>query len=446
MSTNTQVPKVTISEIASSLPVPQANQVVIWIIGTSEKGTANKVEKITSVSVAESIFGSNVANWATLVSMIKKAFQEWASVVKAVSIGSPTLDAATSGSEGALTADSAAGSTTVTVADATIYSADDIVYLWTGSSYDEEERLVVATGVGSTLTFTTALKFAHYEWELARIITPKVAGDYTNAINALEQDEDKSIVVCENNASATVTAIRTMCDNSAANYNAPCVYIQGCEIGETATTAIAKAAANNDERVILPFPFLTEFNWRITTGWETAAALAGVIAGNGVPKLNHNFSDFTGFWGVSEKISDMDALLNAGITPIELKYSSIHIVRLLTTRTTTSGVPDSTWKEAAVRLNVDFIEKSIAREVQKRYLQKGNTAQVRDSIKETCKSMLDVFATNNIIIADEVTKMPAYSDPVVTTDSVDSTKVNVDMMISPWKPLNFISLNFKVFI
>jgi hypothetical protein len=40
--------------------------------------------------------------------MIKKAFQEGASVIKAISIGQPDLDTKTANNEGALTADSAA--------------------------------------------------------------------------------------------------------------------------------------------------------------------------------------------------------------------------------------------------------------------------------------------------------------------------------------------------
>ena len=83
---NNLVPKVSITEAVASLAVPQDNLVVLGIIGTSEKGDANTIYSISSVSQADAIFGNNYSKGAYLVPMIKKAFQEGASYVKAISI------------------------------------------------------------------------------------------------------------------------------------------------------------------------------------------------------------------------------------------------------------------------------------------------------------------------------------------------------------------------
>ena len=52
----------------------------------------------------------------------------------------------------------------------------------------------------------------------------------------------------------------------------------------------------------------------------------------------------------------------------------------------------------------------------------------------------------DILVPDTITNTPAFTEPQVTTDVADRTKVNVDVSISPGRPLNFINLNFKVYL
>ena len=442
--TNLLVPKVSITEVTELMTTPSTTDVVVGIIWTSEKWTADQVYTISSISEADTIFGSNYAYWASLVPMIRKAFWEWAGVIRAISIWAPTMDVATAAAEWTLTADSAAWVSVVTVADATIYTGWDIVYVWTGNTYDKQEKLIVDTWVGTTVTFTTALKYDHYIGETAKIVTVKADGDYTNAIAAMEADESKSVVVSESNSVAVAAAITTMCTNSTTLNWIPCVYIQWAEDGDDAAAMLVKATTANSDRVIIPFPLLIDFNWNTVSGWETAAALAGTIVWNGLPKLNHNFTEFVWFWGVEASGTDLDSLIEWGITPIELKYGTIHIVRFVTTSITKEGVPDTTWREAAIRLNVDIIEKTIWDNIRQLYMQKGNTPQIRESIKQKIISLLDIFAWNDILIADANTNTPAYREPIVTTDANDDSKINIDIAVSPGKPLNFITLNFKV--
>lgn len=114
------VPKVILTETASSLAGGGSGQVVVSIIGTSAQGVTNTVTKVSTTSEASTIFGSNTAYGANLVKMISRAFSEGASIVKAVSIGVPTLDAATTGAnsgKAVLTAPALAGATTISVTD-----------------------------------------------------------------------------------------------------------------------------------------------------------------------------------------------------------------------------------------------------------------------------------------------------------------------------------------
>jgi len=443
---NLLVPQVTITEVTETLGVPSAWSVVIGVIWTSEKWTANQVYTVSSISEADTIFGWNYAYNASLVPMIRAAFQEGASTIKAISMWTPDMDVATAAAEGTLTADSAAAALTITVADATIYTAADVVYLGTWSTYVNEEALIVFTWVWTTVTFTTAMKYPHYIGETARIVTAKADWDYTAAINELELEETKGIVVSESNSVAVAAAVTTMCENSTANQSTPCVYIQWAEAVDDATSIVVKATTANNDRVILAYPLLVDFNWDTVSGGETAAALAWLIIWNWLPKLNHNFSEFTWFGWVSTRITDMDALISGWVTAIELKHWTIHIVRFVTTSKSLDWVPDFTWREASIRLNMDIIEKTLADTIRSLYMQKGNTPAIRESIKQKLISLLQVFAWNDILVADQVTNTPAFRNPIVTTDANDSTKINIDLAVSPGKPLNFITLNFKVAI
>jgi len=440
---NNLVPKVIITEAVQSLAVPRDNQVVIGMIGTSATWTANTVYNIASVSQADTIFWGNYSYGATLWLMIRRAFAEWASLIRAVSIWQPTTALLWND---IMSANSLAGADTITVVSTAGFTNWNECYIGTGQTYGFEEKRTILAVTPTTIQFTAPLTFPHYIGEIAQEVTAKITTDYDLAIQAMLEDEQKTTVVCELNDNATAVKLEQMCIDSRDKYNTPCVYFRGAEATDDATSIIAKAQAQNSDKVIIWYPLLTDFNWKTVTSWEAAAALCWAIAWNWVPKLNHNFTAFDWFGWVVSKISDMDALISAWVTPIELKYSSIHIVRLVTTSTTTNSVPDKTRQEWAVRLNVDFIEKAITKVLQQKFLQQGNTAQVREAMKAEVSAMLQKYAAMDILVADTATNTPAFREPVVSTDPNDNTKVNVDVEIAPGKPLNFISLNFKVYL
>lgn len=517
---NTLVPKVQMTEAAESLSVPQNNILVIGILAQSQKGEANVVKQISSVSQADAIFGSNYSCGANLVPMIRKAFAEGASVIKAISIGQPKKDLSTYNYETLLQEDTLVGATSIEVPDATFfktgdrvtvdsgtasaetvtlaadgvgttvtvpalsnahtkdavvttlngddnaslqadveagedtivvghgsyYSAGDIVYLGTGFTYDKEEKKEVLSVSSNSVKFTTPLLFKHYIGEKATIVAEDVTTEYDDAITAILEDENKGAVICQLNDDETANKLENMCWQSYYNYNTPCVYIREPEADDTDAIVIANAQSHNTSRVMCPFPLFTAFNGKKEIDGLTAAGFAGALAGNGVPKLNHNFTKFKTVGGVTEKITDMDALISAGVTPIEFKKSEIYIVRFVTTETRQNGVPYYVWREGAVRLNVDYIEKDIADAVQAKFMQVGNTQQTRDALKEEIIVKLKKYESQNIIVPDVNTNTPAYKEPVVSVDPSDNTAVDVDIEISPGKPLNFINLNFKVYI
>lgn len=375
--------------------------------------------------------------------MIRRAFDEGAGKVLGISIGTPDVGA--SKTIGALFTANGTNAT-ITVNNNTGVTNGDTYFIGTGSAYEYEEKKVVLSSTSTTITFTTPLEFDHYVGETVTKVTPKVASAYQTAIDVMSENQDKGMVVCEDNSNAVAALIATAVSNSFSLYNTPVMYVRGSEYGDTASAAILKSTAMNNKRSVLVYPNLVAYSGRTLDGGETASALAGLITGAGVPKLNYNFLEFSSVGGVASKILDFDALINAGITPIEFRANSIHIVRFLTTRTLDGVVPDRTWAEGAVRLNVDYLEKTLQRRIASKFLDKGNTAQVRLAIKTECISALQTFASTQVIVPDEATGTPAFKEPVVTTDANDATKVNVQIEILPAKPLNFITLNFTVLL
>lgn len=445
---NQQVPKVDISETVTQLAVPRQNTTVIGIVGSSQLATvngvtteANKVYRINSVSQAESYFGSNVSLGKNLIPMIKRAFDGGAAEIHAVSVGETDEDTFAVLASGVVQ-----GNTQITVSDGTQFTANDEIYIGTNESYKYEEKRKVASKSGNVLTLDAALTFTHYAQETVQVVNANASTVYEDAITALGADEEKVIVVCEDNSDSVASLMAAMVEDSVTDKDSPCIYVRGLDEAVTEAQAKTKATAANNDRTVMLWPTLRNLDGKVVTGGEVAAAVAGSIAGNGVPKLNHNFTELVNFSGVADSITDYDALILAGVCPIELKYNTIRLSRFVTSWVSQNGVTDKTWQEGAIRLNVDYIERIIKQRLTLKFLQSGNTPTVREAIKQEVLSALKSFAAQDILLADETFKVPAYKDPVVTVDPSDSSTLNVDVEISPGRPLNFIKLNFKLYL
>lgn len=448
--TNSLVPRVSVNETfigASSLL--GTGTVVVGVIGTSELGPQNQVIEITSMGAAETIFGANHSFGAELVSMIRIAFSEGAAVVKAVSIGQPTVVESTTIATAVV-----AGDTTIDIAAAGTIAAGDFLYVGTGQPGDStEEKVEVVSLAGTVVTVATPFAFPHAIGLTVTKITPKATADYAAAFDAMEIDEGKVLVVCEANDSATIGDENTpgtfayMIEQSTEDKETMTVGIVGAEWSDDETTISAKASTLNNDRIILVYSNPVDYYGRVYTPGETAAAVAGAISRNGVPKLNHNLTQLQTAFGVRSVITDNDLLIQNGITGIRKKRNKVQIVRFLTTRTQdNAGVPSTKWQEGAIRLNVDQIERACQRRIEDKFLQTGNTPEVREAIKQELISVLSQFASEQVLLPHPLTGAPAFTTPQVFTNPTDDTHVICQMQIAVGKPLNFIDLNFRVVV
>jgi len=93
---------------------------------------------------------------------------------------------------------------------------------------------------------------------------------------------------------------------------------------------------------------------------------------------------------------------------------------------------------------VDQIERAVKSRIEAKFLQSGNIPAIREAIKQEVIVTLKQFVSLNILVAAPQYNVPAFKEPVVTTDLNDSSKVNVEIEISPGKPLNFVTLSFNI--
>lgn len=435
-----QRPRVFINEALQQLAPSGNSPVVLGLIGASTGGDTTKFLEFTSYSEVEAEYGANTGRGQLLVELARKAFGAGAATVRCMSIGTATLPQAAT----TLSAAVAAGDTSISVTSATGLSIGNTIYIGTYAAGFKYEEMRVISGVsGTTISFATALQFAHASGEAVAEVTPKTASDYTAAFAALETDRKIQIVVVDSDVTAVNTALMTAITNAAAKQNIM-VAVRGWARGTSASTAISENGTANNDRLIGVWPTVTDLVGKYLTGAEGAAMVAGAVIGRGLPGANMNLLELPEATGVEVPVADFDALFNGGVSAIELQDGVVRVTRLVTSSITLNGVASDLLEEASVRLNVDQLERTIQRTLEKKFLTSGNTLDTRIAIQGEVSKILAAYNNAGILAQDETTGTPGYKAPIVATDSANRKQVNVDIEIAPSMPLVFIKLNFKI--
>ena len=112
--------------------------------------------------------------------------------------------------------------------------------------------------------------------------------------------------------------------------------------------------------------------------------------------------------------NDIDLLVRGGVTPLESVGGVVSPVRGITTRTTTGGAADSTWRELTTILIVDDIIPSIRTALRSRFSRAKNTARGRSAIRSQVIVELEKKVAAEIIDSyGEVTVNALEEDPTV---------------------------------
>lgn len=297
-STIHERPGVYSSYDASSVVSASAAAKTIGAAAVATKGTANKVELITSYEEGKSVFGEDASGVYGMSTLLRFLFANGAGAVKAVAVGK-----------------------------------------------DESEEK-----------------------------------DYASAFAALSDEEDVGVMVCDSAAQSVHLLLKTAAEDASAARRERIAVIGGSE--ETVAQMVNRAKAVNSERVVLVGPDIASDDGGTMSAVFAAAAVAAVIAGNTDPSVPINGAELTLFGAAGKRLSDneIDQLVRGGVTPIETVGGVSSPVRGITTKTSSGGAADTTWRELTTILIVDEVIPTIRSALRTRFARSKNTAQSREIV------------------------------------------------------------------
>lgn len=322
-STIHERPGVYSSYDASSVVSASAAAKTIGAAAVATKGTANKVELITSYEEGKSVFGEDASGVYGMSTLLRFLFANGAGAVKAVAVGK-----------------------------------------------DESEEK-----------------------------------DYASAFAALSDEEDVGVMVCDSAAQSVHLLLKTAAEDASAARRERIAVIGGSE--ETVAQMVNRAKAVNSERVVLVGPDIASDDGGTMSAVFAAAAVAAVIAGNTDPSVPINGAELTLFGAAGKRLSDneIDQLVRGGVTPIETVGGVSSPVRGITTKTSSGGAADTTWRELTTILIVDEVIPTI---------RSKNTAQSRGAIRSQVVLELEEMKSREIVDSyGEVLVSALKSDPTV---------------------------------
>ena len=181
-------------------------------------------------------------------------------------------------------------------------------------------------------------------------------------------------------------------------------------------TILSAAEKINSERMVMVAPSALGSDGSAAKTGSLAAAVAGAIVSESDPAVPLNGAELFGFTGVSQNFTDGDitALVQGGVTPVECVGGTVSIVRGITTKTSTSGKPDYTWRELTTILIVDDVIPTIRDALKNSFSRTKNTVQTRDAIRTRVIVELEKKKTAEIIEGyGNVSVVQDDSDPTV---------------------------------
>ena len=282
----------------------------------------------------------------------------------------------------------------------------------------------------------------------AGVVAVPVADEegYEAAFAALAAMDDIGVVICDSVDREVQQSLRdSAAAASAARWERIAVAAGGA--GETVTELLERAKALNSERVVLVAPGGTDEEGKAVSGLSLAAAVAGAIAGTTDPALPLGGAVLSGLYGLETTYgdNDLDLLIRGGVTPAERTGGVTpaertggvtSVVRGVTTRTTTDGTADTTWRELSTILVVDDVIPGIRSALRSKFHRAKNTEQSRGAIRSQVVLELENRKEREII--------SGYDNVAVSADPDNPTVCQVEFSFSAAQGLNQIWLTAHI--
>jgi len=260
---------------------------------------------------------------------------------------------------------------------------------------------------------------------------------YQAAFDTLNAVENISVLICGSTDLTVQQALRDSAVQASKGRRERIAVVAG-GVAETVEELIERAAGLNHERVVLVAPGGVDKAGANNSGLSVAAAVAGAIAGESDPAIPLGGAELSGLYGLSQQYSDgdLDLLILGGVTPVESVGGVVSVVRGITTRTTSGGVADSTWRDLATIRIVDNVIPGLRSALRAKFRRAKNTEQSRGAIRAQVVLELENKLAREII--------SGYENVAVTADSEDPTRCLVDFSFTVAHGLNQIWLTAHI--
>ena len=268
-----------------------------------------------------------------------------------------------------------------------------------------------------------------------RVADTGTLADYKAAFAALNK-QDVQVVVCDSADQTVQQALRGAVEEASAARQERIAVVGGSQ--ETVSALVSHAAALNSERMVLVGPDALDSQGEAIPSVFAAAAVAGAVAAGRDPAAPLNGAALRGLGGLAADYSDseIDLLVRGGVTPLESAAGIISPVRGITTRTTTGGAADTTWRELTTVLIADDVIPSIRAALRSKFSRAKNTARNRGAIRSQVIVELEKKAAAEII--------DGYGDVTVSASPNDPTVCLVEFGFSVAHGLNQVRLTVHI--
>ena len=300
--------------------------------------------------------------------------------------------------------------------------ADAASVFGTGSKLGRMAELAYENGAGTVLAYSLpATGTANYETALAAVFAEKLA-----AYCAVDSDDEE-----------VQTALRDAVATSS-RQKGECIAVVGMN-APTKAALLERAAALDSERVLLlgGDGYCTG-ETATCGGGLLAAALCGILAAQTDPALPLNGAVLKGFSGITARYddTDVDALVQGGVTPLDVTAGQVTVLRAVTTRQTVGEGRDATYRELNTVLIIDDVIPGIRRALAARFPRAKNNEMTRDAIRSQVIVELENRKEREIL--DD------YGDVSVTADSAEPTTCLVSFRFAVTHGLNRIYLTAHI--
>jgi hypothetical protein len=242
--------------------------------------------------------------------------------------------------------------------------------------------------------------------------TPDTAA-YTEAFATMAGIDEIKILICDSSAADVHAAMRDSILSADERYAYRIGVVEG---NGSVSELITAAQAVNCERMILTAPGALDMAGDAAVCGSTAAAVAGAILSESDPAIPLNGVTLYGLGGLNAAYNDgeITLLVRGGVMPLENSGGTISIIRGITTKTTTDGAPDDTWRELNTILIVDDVIPTVRDALKRMFTRAKNTVQTRGAIRTQVIVELEKKLAAEIIDGyDNVAVVQNASDPTV---------------------------------